>query len=181
MNHPDDAMVTAAELTVLRLLALRSKTWAMIGVGLGGTAREMIREWADAWGDGRSVLLVDPYQQDPMTWKGQRYLSDQAMFEKAQREVDWAEGVWLIRSRSEDAAKEEIGPIGFVFIDGNHADPHPSNDFWSWCDFVPPNGIIAFHDTDLSGPERAYREARETKNWIDLGQVGTLGIIRRAP
>lgn len=181
MKHPADAMVTPAELTALRILAFQSKTWAMIGVGLGGTAREMVREWADAYGEGRGVLLVDPYQGDAMMWCDRRYTSDDDMLDKAQRAVDWAEDVRFIRKRSVEAASDVSKPLRFVFIDGNHVHPHPLDDWKAWAPIVAPGGILAFHDTDLAGPKMAYETATKDAQWIDLGQVGTLGIVRRVP
>jgi predicted O-methyltransferase YrrM len=38
------------------------------------------------------------------------------------------------------------GPIDFLFIDGDHAESGLTRDMIAWLQYVPNNGIVAFHD-----------------------------------
>jgi MMP 1-O-methyltransferase len=78
---------------------------------------------------------------------------------------------------SQDVAPEVAGPLGLVWIDGDHSYAAVTRDFEDWFPKLAPGGWIAFHDTvDLwYGPTRLARELLAARS--DLSRVGVIGSI----
>lgn len=76
-------------------------------------------------------------------------------------------------------------PLGFVFIDGGHSLEAAQNDYQCWSPHVVPGGILAIHDlfpdpeTGGQAPITIWRAAIDSGLFVDLGVVGTLGVLRR--
>lgn len=81
------------------------------------------------------------------------------------------------------------GRAGFaamVFIDGGHGDDLARLDHEVWAPAVAPGGVLAIHDvhpdpsTGGRPPfERIYRPAVESGDFVEIGAVGTLRLLRR--
>lgn len=69
-------------------------------------------------------------------------------------------------------------PIALLFIDGDHDYPLVKKDFQLWTPLVMPYGVIAFHDSDWSGPKQVLREDIYCSN--NFGHIGRLGTITYA-
>jgi predicted O-methyltransferase YrrM len=60
---------------------------------------------------------------------------------------------------SEQAVQKVQGPVGFVFIDGDHSLDAVKNDFTLWFPKVMVGGVMAFHDTtNWPGPKKVTRD-----------------------
>ena len=67
--------------------------------------------------------------------------------------------VTLHRAKSEDVFPTwSYGPIGFLFIDGDHRYPAVSRDFIGWAPHLAEGATLVFHDTDYVGPTRTIEE-----------------------
>lgn len=66
-------------------------------------------------------------------------------------------------------------PIGFVFVDGNHAGDGPLNDYRSWG---PKTDIIAFHDSDIGFVKTAW-EAAQADGFTLAEHVQSLRVFTR--
>lgn len=82
-------------------------------------------------------------------------------------------------------AKHWQTPLGFVFIDGGHSLEAAQNDYQCWSPKIVPGGILAIHDLfpdpneGGQAPITIWREAIASGLFVDLGVVGTLGVLRR--
>jgi predicted O-methyltransferase YrrM len=74
-------------------------------------------------------------------------------------------------------------PLGFLFIDGGHADDVAMADYESWAHFLAPGGVLAIHDVfedpadGGQGPFRVWERA--VANGLEpLARTGSLRTLR---
>lgn len=83
------------------------------------------------------------------------------------------------------AARHWCTPLGMVFIDGGHSLEAALTDYRCWSVHVVRGGILAIHDlfADASeggqAPYAVYRMALASGLFESLGQVDSLGLLRR--
>ncbi len=86
---------------------------------------------------------------------------------------------------SEEAARHWQTPLAMVFIDGGHSLDAALSDYRCWTAHLMRGGILAIHDLfddaheGGQAPYAVYRMARASGLFEDLGQVNTLGLLRR--
>ena len=86
---------------------------------------------------------------------------------------------------SESAARDWQTPLGMVFIDGGHSLEAALTDYRCWTPHLCRGGILAIHDLFADAheggqaPYAVYRMAVASGLFADLGQVNTLGLLRR--
>lgn len=86
---------------------------------------------------------------------------------------------------SEAAARHWQTPLAMVFIDGGHSLDAALTDYRCWTGHLLRGGILAIHDlfddahAGGQAPYAVYRMAKASGLFEDLGQVNTLGILRR--
>jgi predicted O-methyltransferase YrrM len=78
-------------------------------------------------------------------------------------------------------------PLGMVFIDGGHAEATTWADYRGWPKWLVDGGFLAIHDVvpdPADGgrpPFEIYSAARESGQYDDVAEVGSLRILRRRP
>ncbi|MCB1699510.1 MAG: class I SAM-dependent methyltransferase [Pseudomonadales bacterium] len=83
------------------------------------------------------------------------------------------------------AARHWNTPLGMVFIDGGHSLEAALTDYRCWAVHVVRGGVLAIHDlfadAHLGGqaPYAVYRMALASGLFESLGQVNSLGLLRR--
>ena len=88
-------------------------------------------------------------------------------------------------SDSETTARHWRTPLAMVFIDGGHSLDAALTDYRCWASHVLRGGILAIHDLFADAheggqaPYAVYRMARASGLFQDLGQVNSLGLLRR--
>ncbi len=109
-------------------------------------------------------------------------------FREFRRNVDsagLAEVVVPVVAGSEAVARYWNTPLGMVFIDGGHSLEAALADYRCWAAHVARGGILAIHDlfddAQLGGqaPYAIYRMALASGLFASLGQVNSLGLLRR--
>ncbi len=86
---------------------------------------------------------------------------------------------------SEAAARHWQTPLAMVFIDGGHSLEAALTDYRCWTAHLQRGGILAIHDlfddahAGGQAPYAIYRMARASGLFEDLGQVNSLGLLRR--
>lgn len=86
---------------------------------------------------------------------------------------------------SEAAARHWQTPLAMVFIDGGHSLEAALTDYRCWSAHLRRGGILAIHDlyddahAGGQAPYAIYRMARASGLFEDLGQVNSLGLLRR--
>jgi len=83
------------------------------------------------------------------------------------------------------AARHWQTPLAMVFIDGGHSLEAALTDYRCWSAHLMRGGVLAIHDLfddahkGGQAPYAIYRLAQASGLFEDLGQVNTLGLLRR--
>lgn len=86
---------------------------------------------------------------------------------------------------SETAARHWQTALAMVFIDGGHSLAAALTDYRCWMPHLMRGGVLAIHDlfddahAGGQAPYAIYRMALASGLFEDLGQVNTLGLLRR--
>jgi predicted O-methyltransferase YrrM len=86
---------------------------------------------------------------------------------------------------SEEAARHWHTPLAMVFIDGGHSLAAALTDYRCWMPHLLRGGVLAIHDlfddahAGGQAPYAVYRMALASGLFENLGQVNTLGLLRR--
>jgi hypothetical protein len=115
------------------------------------------------------LYAIDPHR--PNDWAESPYGRDLDTAESFRTNISklgLSEQVIMIRSTSEEAARDWQRPIDLIFIDGDHSCTGVKRDWELFAPHVRPFGIVVFHDTiwDLP-PWREWARA-------DMGVPGWL-------
>jgi predicted O-methyltransferase YrrM len=76
-------------------------------------------------------------------------------------------------------------PLGLLFIDGGHGTEPAHNDYQTWVPHVADGGLLVIHDVfpdPADGgrpPYEIYCRARESGAFTEIGDQGSLRILRR--
>ena len=109
-------------------------------------------------------------------------------FKAFRRNIDRAglgETVVPIVAGSEAASRQWQTPLAMVFIDGGHSLDAALTDYRCWTAHLMRGGILAIHDLfedahqGGQAPFAIYRMAKASGLFEDLGQINTLGLLRR--
>ena len=123
---------------------------------------------------------------DPELYDGGEAVMDS--FREFRRNVSLAgldEVVVPIVAGSALAARHWNTPLGMVFIDGGHSLEAALTDYRCWAPHVVRGGVLAIHDLFADAheggqaPYAVYRMALASGLFESLGQVNSLGLMRR--
>ncbi|RLA46532.1 MAG: class I SAM-dependent methyltransferase [Gammaproteobacteria bacterium] len=88
-------------------------------------------------------------------------------------------------ARSAVAARHWQTPLAMVFIDGGHSLEATLTDYRCWMPHLMRGGVLAIHDLFADAhaggqaPYAVYRMAQASGLFENLGQVNSLGLLRR--
>lgn len=95
-------------------------------------------------GHGR-LYAIDPHE--PTDWNDTNSVDTFEICLRNISTLELSEQVIVIRSHSEDAARDWDRPIDLIFIDGDHSYEGVKRDWELFVPHVKPFGIVVFHDT----------------------------------
>jgi predicted O-methyltransferase YrrM len=96
--------------------------------------------------NGRGKLYaIDPHE--PTDWNDNESVNSIEIFMKNISELGLSKQVTLVRSYSEDAARDWKRPIDLIFIDGDHSYEGVRRDWELFVPYVKAFGVVVFHDT----------------------------------
>ena len=96
-----------------------------------------------------------------------------------------SENVIPIVSSSVAVAKNWVGPLGMVFIDGGHSMEAALNDYRAWCCHIRQGGFLTIHDIFLDSskggqaPHEVMKLALSSGLFVERDRVKTLAILER--
>lgn len=182
---PPRTMHTPAEADALARLAAGRRTAVEIGVYEGSSAVVLARALpADA-----TLHLIDPFGANPTLlpgWAGVEGATRRVLARAVGRRGGQAPRVVWHVERSERTAQAWDGQADLVFVDGDHTEAGCRRDWELWSPFVPPGGVVAFHDargpTALPGPRAVvdglFRGPRpEAPGWRVCDEVDSLVAV----
>ncbi len=106
-------------------------------------------------------------------------------FRRNIREAGLDEVVVPVVAGSEVAARHWQTPLALVFIDGGHSLDAALTDYRCWMPHLMRGGVLAIHDLFADAhaggqaPYAVYRMALASGLFENLGQVSSLGLLRR--
>jgi len=177
-----ETQTSAAERECLARHAVGKKRVVEIGVWHGVTTRRLRGAMAS---DG--VLVgVDPYPAGRLGFSAQHRIARREVAKVSNGTMRW------VRSTGVDAARNSaslnIGPVDFVFIDGDHSYEGLRADWESWSSLVVSGGIVALHDScssatreiDTAGSVVYTSDVIRLDKRFELVEVvDTLTVLRR--
>jgi predicted O-methyltransferase YrrM len=180
--RPALAQHTAQEHSALKRWAARRERIVEIGVAEGVSAlamREVMAENGVLW-------LIDPYHLSRVrSLNFLKRAAHRAVGSCPRGTVRW------IEQFSFDAAKSWDGRIDLLMIDGDHSHAGVRRDWNDWSKFVPPGGIVIFHDARVFdggwtspayGPVKLINELfreRKIPSWTIVEEIHSLIVVER--
>lgn len=132
--------------------------------------------------EGPKITAIDPHKGE-FTKNGKigKKSPTFTTFKKNLEKVQLTSFVNPLVTTSKKAAQNWKKSVKFLFIDGLHNYKNTYQDYSLWSPFVANNGIIAFHDAFCghAGPERVVSEEILSKNWKDIGVVGSIIFVQK--
>ena len=135
---------------------------------------------------GSEEHQIGEYFHDPSLYDASEGLMDTFReFRRNVRRAGLDEVVVPIVAGSEAAARHWQTPLAMVFIDGGHSLDAALTDYRCWMPHLRRGGTLAIHDLFADAreggqaPYAIYRLALASGLFADLGQVNTLGLLRR--
>ncbi|KZX58185.1 hypothetical protein A3709_01580 [Halioglobus sp. HI00S01] len=135
---------------------------------------------------GSEEHQLGEFFHDPDLYDGSEGLMDTFReFRRNMRKADLDDTVVPVVAGSEAAARHWQTPLAMVFIDGGHSLEAALLDYRCWTAHLMRGGILAIHDlfddahAGGQAPYAVYRMAKASGLFEDLGQVNTLGLLRR--
>lgn len=123
---------------------------------------------------------------DPALYnRGDEVMDSFGEFRRNIRDAGLAEVVVPIVAGSAAAARHWQTPLAMVFIDGGHSLDAALTDYRCWAPHLMRGGILAIHDLFAAAhaggqaPYAIYRMALASGLFESLGQVNSLGLLRR--
>lgn len=166
------------------LARLGSERGAIVEIGSWkGKSTIWLAEGSRA-GSGAMVYAVDPHVGGPdQEQLGIRNAKTEAEFRENLRRAGVDSLVVPVVRPSMDAVRDWSGPIGFLWIDGDHRYESVRDDFLFWEPHVVEGGIIAFHDTySWEGVRRVVDEIVLRREGLQvLGQLDGILAVRKVP
>jgi len=126
-------------------------------------------------------MFHDPDLFDP----GAQKMDSFTTFRDTLRRAGLEQSVVPVVAPSALAARHWNTGLGMIFIDGGHSLEAALTDYRSWVGHLRQHGILAIHDLFPNpadgghAPYTIYKLAIASGLFDQLGQVGTLGLLRR--
>lgn len=160
--------------------AFRSRAGAIVEIG-SWKGRSTVWLASGAQLSGRRVYAVDPHEnshEDPSARTLDEFLGNLAR-------AGVAGVVEPVVLPSEHAIHAVEGPVGLLFVDGDHSVEGARRDAELWLPRILVGGTVMFHDVATSGyagPRRVFQKGIcWSQEYHRIRRVGSMGIAERTP
>ena len=161
-----ETQTTDAERDCLTRHASGKRRLIEIGVWHGVTTCRLRQAMAS---DG-VIFGIDPYPKGRLGFSAQRHIARREVAKIPNGMMRWVRLTGVEAARNHDSLG--VGPVDFIFIDGDHSFEGLRGDWEAWSPLVAARGIVALHDSCST----AHRQIDEAGSVIY-----TKEIIRRDP
>ncbi len=127
---------SAAERAALVELATQKTCLAEIGVHEGVTARDLTQVMSPAG----VYYAIDPYFPGKLGINFHQWIARREVSQSAAGRVIWVQKTGV-------EAAQDLPPVDFLFIDGDHSYEGLKGDWEAWRSHLSPGSIVALHDT----------------------------------
>lgn len=168
-----EGQTSRAELRTLLLLALEiepNRVIVEIGAYRGRSSAALAGGMT--MGTPRRVYAIDPHDHFRGVLGGEFGPADQTELYRNLVATGVGEAVCVISLPSAAAACAwRETNVGLLWIDGDHAYEAVHSDCMAWFPFLGAKAIVAFHDSDTDGVQRAIRDFTDQCKLLHLGNV----------
>lgn len=129
----------------------------------------------------RRLHCVDPHADYTGFYGGVFGAADRAAFYHVMLKTGYHDRTALVNLRSEAAARAWEGPIGLLFIDGDHSHAGVRRDVAGWEPHVRVGACIAFDDSvdPAAGPQAVIGELLRSRRFELVERVGKVTFLRK--
>lgn len=127
------------------------------------------------------IVCIEPHAEFTGIYGGVFGAADRAGFYRIMLETGYFDRVALVNLASTAAARAWHGPIGLLFIDGDHSYSGVLQDVECWEPFVEPGGLVVFDDSrdTAIGPARVIDELLASRRFEVIDHVGKITVLRK--
>ena len=179
----DSALLAACEGPVLEIGSYCGKS--TIYIGLACRAHNSTLFALDHHRGSEEHQLGEMFHDPDLYDAGEAIVDTFHEFRRNIRKAGLEEVVVPIVAGSEAAARQWQTPLSMVFIDGGHSLEAALMDYRCWMPHLRRGGVLAIHDIFANAyeggqaPYAIYRMALASGLFESLGQVNSLGLLRR--
>lgn len=128
---------------------------------------------------GSRVVTIDPFD-NTVGIGGTRFRPEVANDLRANLRDHAVTGVvTFLHQTSAEAASEWSGPVGMLWVDGDHTIAGVMADWQGWSPFLHDKSIVALHDSHFEGP-KALIEKLTSEGWRVCNRARTLSVLVRS-
>jgi predicted O-methyltransferase YrrM len=137
-----------------------------------------------SWGaveSGRLVHSVDPHQPTTGVYGGKFGPADREAYYRNMLASGMAQRAALINLTSEQAGRSWHGPIGLLFLDGDHRYEAVRRDIDVWVPHLVAGGVVVFDDASDpdGGPSKVIGELVGGGAYLSIATVGKIHALRK--
>lgn len=177
-----ETQTSLAERDCLGRYAFGRKRLVEVGVWHGVTTSRLRAAMAR---DG-VLLAVDPFPVGRLGFSTQRQIARKETAKVANGIIRWVRSTGVEAARNQSSL--DLGPVDFIFIDGDHSFDGLRSDWEAWSPLIAPGGIVMLHDS-CSSATRQIDEAgsaiytrdviRRDVRFKTIEVVDTLTVLQR--
>ena len=160
----DLATMVPSPLVIIEVGSYRGKSTTALALG----ARPGVR-----------VYAFDPHEKHVGSNGGVYGPGDLVAFNETMRRANTFATIFPMSCGTDLVAGSWKKPAGLVFIDGDHTYEGCRADADGWIPHINNGGVLALDDVNLEGPKRVMEEISELSDWVVVGCVGKVGLLRR--
>lgn len=127
------------------------------------------------------VVCIEPHAEFTGVYGGVFGGADRSAYYHAMLDSGYADRVALVNLKSADAVRAWDGPVGMLFIDGDHTYAGVALDVECWEPHLVEGGLLVFDDsldTDI-GPAQVIEQLLDSQRFERLGQAGKITFLRK--
>jgi glycosyltransferase involved in cell wall biosynthesis/predicted O-methyltransferase YrrM len=130
---------------------------------------------------GVQAFCIEPHSAFTGVYGGRFGPDDRGAFYRIMLETGFFQTVALVNLESRNAARAWKGPIGLLFIDGDHSLQGVQEDVDAWENYVCVGGVIAFDDAldPQIGPSKVIEQVVSSGRFAQLETVGKVVFLRK--
>ena len=127
------------------------------------------------------LVCIEPHADFTGVYGGVFGGDDRSAYYRAMLDSGYADRVALVNLKSADAARAWEGPVGMLFIDGDHTYEGVALDVDCWERHLVEGGLLVFDDSLDSdiGPAHVIQELLDGQRFEKLGQTGKITVLRK--
>ncbi len=176
-----EGQISAREAGLLYQLAAEVQDGVIVEVGSFRGRSAVALALGSKSGKNPPVYAIDPHETFTGTLGKSFGPQDRIAFFRNMLRCRVADTVRLINLPSQQVAQAWSKPIGFLWLDGDHAYDAVKQEFENWRKRIPKGALVAFHDSKdpQDGPSLVINEALESGAFKQVKKVDKTTVLQK--